>query len=316
MYIKHLYINNNLLEYKMAEILSKIRLASQPAAQWDPNLVLLLGQKGIETDTYLEKTGDGITPWSALPYLHVRAEDIVGGVNGADGTVILKGTWDASMGSFPAPVGLKKGWAYRVSFGGTVDGVTFLTNDLLICVADCACTDSATKYIGNWYRNSDSSGQQNTSGLEVIINKSTSITADKDSNVRYPTVKSIYDWGVSSFIDTSSTQTITNKRITYRVGEISSSDAPTINTDMYDFFNITALSTNIISMSTNMTGTPTPEQCLIINITSIQDRLIEWGNLFESSTVMLPTEVLSGVKTTIGLIYNNTTNKWRCIGVS
>ena len=316
MYIKHLYINNNLLEYKMAEILSKIRLASQPAAQWDPTLVLLLGQKGIETDTNLEKTGDGVTPWSALPYLHVRAEDIVGGVNGADGTVILKGTWDASMGSFPAPVGLKRGWAYRVSFGGTVDGVTFLTNDLLICVADCACADSATKYIGNWYRNSDSTGQQNTSGLEVIVNKSTSVVDDSGSNVRYPTVKSVYDWGNSSFVTTSSEQTLTNKRITYRVGSVTSSSTPSINTNMYDIYNITALDTNITSMSVNLTGTPTSEQCLIINITGTGSRTIDWGNLFESSTVLLPNSTEGTNKLSIGLMYNSSTGKWRCIGVS
>jgi hypothetical protein len=36
---------------------------------WDPNFVLLAGEPGTETDTGQMKVGNGVTPWSLLPYV-------------------------------------------------------------------------------------------------------------------------------------------------------------------------------------------------------------------------------------------------------
>jgi hypothetical protein len=52
-------------------------------------------------------------------------------------------------------------------------------------------------------------------------------------------------------------QTLTNKRITPRVTSETSSATPTINSDNTDVHRVTALATNITSMTTNLTGTPT-----------------------------------------------------------
>lgn len=54
----------------MADI---IKLRRDTAANWflaDP--ILAVGEKGIETDTLLEKVGDGVTEWSQLPYSRVE----------------------------------------------------------------------------------------------------------------------------------------------------------------------------------------------------------------------------------------------------
>lgn len=67
-------------------------------------------------------------------------------------------------------------------------------------------------------------------------------------------------------VGTTDTQTLTNKRVTERVTSEASSATPTINTDNSDAHSITALATAITSMTTNLSGTPTNFQKLIIRI--------------------------------------------------
>lgn len=70
-------------------------------------------------------------------------------VNELDASVILKGSWDASSGTFPGGGTAQAGWSYIVSVGGTVDGVSFATNDRIIAVADNAST---TTFAANWHK--------------------------------------------------------------------------------------------------------------------------------------------------------------------
>lgn len=62
----------------------------------------------------------------------------------------------------------------------------------------------------------------------------------------------------------SATVTLTNKRITPRITTITSSATPTINTDNCDAVTITALATNITSMTSSLSGTPNNFDKLII----------------------------------------------------
>jgi hypothetical protein len=115
----------------------------------------------------------------------------------------------------------------------------------------------------------------------------------------------------------SSTNTLTNKRITPRVGTTTSSATPTINTDSYDQYNITALAAAITSMTTNLSGTPTDGQKLMIQVTDNGTaRAITWGASFASSGVatLLATTVVSKHHY-VGLIYNSAVSKWICIAV-
>jgi hypothetical protein len=47
----------------------KFQLRRALASNWNSSTVLQAGEPGFETDTYKLKIGDGITPWSALPYI-------------------------------------------------------------------------------------------------------------------------------------------------------------------------------------------------------------------------------------------------------
>lgn len=111
----------------------------------------------------------------------------------------------------------------------------------------------------------------------------------------------------------SSTNTLTNKRITKRTGTTTTSATPTINTDNVDFYSITAQSGNITSMTTNLSGTPTEGQTLWLALTATSGTpTVTWGTGFEDSTVTAPT-ALSTTRQDVGFVWNTVTSKWRCV---
>lgn len=116
-------------------------------------------------------------------------------------------------------------------------------------------------------------------------------------------------------LDTA-TQTLTNKRISARLGSTTSSATPTINTDNVDIYSLTAQAVDITSFTTNLTGTPTHGQSLIIEITGTAARAITWGASFEASTVALPTTTVTTAMLTVGFKWNSTTSKWRCLAAA
>jgi len=112
----------------------------------------------------------------------------------------------------------------------------------------------------------------------------------------------------------SSTTTFTNKRVTPRVGSTASSATPTINTDDYDAYSITALAAAITSFTTNLSGTPTNFQKLIIRIKDDGTaRAIAWGASFEAKGVDLPITTVASKVLTVGFIYDTVTSKWGCV---
>ncbi len=99
-----------------------------------------------------------------------------------------------------------------------------------------------------------------------------------------------------------------------RVGSTASSATPSINTDTTDCFSITALAADITSFTTNITGTPSNFQKLIIRIKDNgTSRNLTWGASFEAKGVSLPTATTISKVTTVGLIYDSVTSKWGCV---
>lgn len=114
----------------------------------------------------------------------------------------------------------------------------------------------------------------------------------------------------------TATQTLTNKRITPRVGTTASSATPTINTDNVDIYSITALAVDITSFTTNLSGTPTDGQSLGIIIVGTATRAIAWGTSFEAGASALPTTTSSTTRLDVIFIWNAATSKWRCMASS
>jgi hypothetical protein len=113
-------------------------------------------------------------------------------------------------------------------------------------------------------------------------------------------------------VGTTDTQTVSNKRVTKRLGTVTSSATPAINTDTVDEFTITALATPITSMTSSLTGTPTEGQILLIwfkdNGTA---QGITWGASFRaSSDLALPTTTNAGKYLYTLFIWNATLSQW------
>jgi hypothetical protein len=110
------------------------------------------------------------------------------------------------------------------------------------------------------------------------------------------------------------TQTLTNKRVTARVTTIASNATPTINTDNCDAVTITALAAAITSMTTNLSGTPTNFQKLLIRIKDDgTGRAITWGASFVAKGTTLPTTTVAGKLLTVGFIYDTVAATWGCV---
>jgi len=125
------------------------------------------------------------------------------------------------------------------------------------------------------------------------------------------------DTGWDEVATLAATQTFTNKRVTKRVGTVASSATPTINTDNVDMFTITALAAAITSFTTNLSGTPTSGQSLIIRILDNGTaRAITWGASFASRGATLPTKTVLGKYLYVGLIWNEVASVWDCIATS
>lgn len=131
-----------------------------------------------------------------------------------------------------------------------------------------------------------------------------------DTKVEASAIKAYAASGLASL---TGTETLTNKRITPRVGTTASAAEPTINTDNVDMYIITAQAADITSFTTNLSGTPTDGQKLWISITGTGARAITWGSSFESSTVTLPTTTVSTNRLDVGFVWNAASSKWRCV---
>jgi hypothetical protein len=266
-----------------------------------------------------------------LTYLKNVTSPIQTQIDALSSAVVLKGLWDASAGTFPGAGVAQAGWSYIVSVGGTVDGVVFDVNDRIVAIIDNAST---TVYANNWFKldytdqvlsvfgrtgavvavDGDYS-QSLITGLKTSDSPqfaAVNIGAASDTTISRSEAGVLAVEGVV-IPSISSTNTLTNKRITKRTGTTTSSATPTINTDNVDFYSLTAQAADITSFTTNLSGTPTEGQTLWIAITGTGARAITWGASFEASTVALPTTTVTTNRLDVGFVWNTVTSKWRCV---
>ena len=81
--------------------------------------------------------------------LSAVTKEYVDYIIGGSGGITLKGTWDASIGTFPGGGIGTAGDSYIVSVGGTVDSVTFDVDDRILALVDNAST---TTFAGEWHK--------------------------------------------------------------------------------------------------------------------------------------------------------------------
>lgn len=210
---------------------------------------------------------------------NINGVNIIQAAQGATPTVTLGGSWRFSNAIVPAS-----------SDGAAIGSTTLQWADLFLAEGGVINFD-----------NGDVTITQTGNVLAVAGGDLRVATADVGTNAdSVPTI--------------SSTNTLTNKRITPRVGTTTSSATPTINTDTVDAYSITALAAAITSMTTNLSGTPTDFQKLTIRIKDNGTaRAITWGSSFEAKGVALPTTTVLSKVLTVGFIYDSVTSKWGCV---
>ena len=94
--------------------------------------------------------------------------------------------------------------------------------------------------------------------------------------------------------------------------------APTFNTNLWDQVDITAQSVGLtFTFGTNVTGTPKPDQFLVITITGTTSVPITWGTGFQSSGgTVLPITTTGTITKFVGLQWNAHASAWICIALS
>lgn len=112
----------------------------------------------------------------------------------------------------------------------------------------------------------------------------------------------------------SAAVTLTNKRITQRIGTITSG-TPAPSADSHDQYNVTALAT--APTVSAPTGTPTDGQKLIIRIKDNGTaRALAWNAIYRAVGVPLPTTTILSKTLYCGFIYNAADTKWDLVAVA
>lgn len=112
----------------------------------------------------------------------------------------------------------------------------------------------------------------------------------------------------------SSTDTLTNKRITTRVSTTADSATPTPNGDTDDMYTVTALAQAATFGAP--TGTPTNGQVLIIRVKdNATARALSFNAIYRfSSDLAAPTTTVLSKTLYLQFIFNSADSKWDCVG--
>jgi hypothetical protein len=227
------------------------------------------------------------------------------------------------------------GWTYTTASTGA--GSLFLSNGTSdspnikfayanlsnLALDTASCTLAGTVQALRFIKNSDETGGAEIGAIDLSGNLfmlgsigSTAIRNTKGwfTNLEVTNAPTLNGVAIPSI---SSTNTLTNKRITKRISAVGSSATPTVNTDNADIVQITSLAVAITSMTTNLSGTPAAGDMIMFQITDNGSaRAITWGASFASTTVALPTTTVASTMLRIGFQRNNANTVWDCIAVA
>jgi hypothetical protein len=114
----------------------------------------------------------------------------------------------------------------------------------------------------------------------------------------------------------TATATLTNKRITKRIGTVADSATPTPDADAHDDYHVTALAQAATFGAPS--GTPTDGQRLLIRIKdNATARALSWNAIYRAGTdVALPTTTVLSKTLYCGFMYNNAESKWDLVAVT
>lgn len=121
--------------------------------------------------------------------------------------------------------------------------------------------------------------------------------------------------GTDTYVGRNTTDTLTLKRITPRIGTTASSSTPTPDADAHDQYNVTALAAGATFGAP--TGTPTDGQKLTIRVKDNGTaRTLAYNAIYRAVGVTLPTTTVISKTLYLGMVYNLADTKWDIIAFS
>jgi hypothetical protein len=118
-----------------------------------------------------------------------------------------------------------------------------------------------------------------------------------------------------TIVGTSDTQTLTNKRVSPRIGTTASSATPTPDADAHDQYNVTALAAGATFGAP--TGTPVDGQKLTIRIKDNGTaRTLAFNAIYRALGATLPTTTVINKTVYIGCLWNAADSKWDVVSVA
>lgn len=306
--------------------MTQIQIRRGAAASWTAsNPILAQGELGYETDTQKIKIGNGSSAWNSLTYFPVAWSALNGapaviasGATKAEARASIdaasldsngrvpvsqlpaslmqyQGVWDASSNSPSLVDGTgDNGDVYRVTVAGSRNlgsgAISFAVGDYVIYNSS-----------GVWEKS------DTTDAVATVAGKTGNVTLTA-SDVGLGNVDN-----TSNATERAAVATLANKRITPRVGTVASSATPTIDCDLYDQYNITALAAAITGVT--VSGSPTDGQKLLVRIKDNGTaRALTFGSSFVASgSAALPTTTTVNKTHLLGFIYDSAVAKFVCV---
>ncbi len=149
--------------------------------------------------------------------------------------------------------------------------------------------------------------------LDLLLVEKSPFGVSDDAVIEWGDVKAMLDL---LYITATSTNTLTNKRLTKRVVTVTQSATPSINTDNGDVFVITGLAQAITSLTTNLTGTPTQGQMILMEITDDgTGRAITPGASFAGTSINALTALTTVANKKLMLLWkwSSALSKWELV---
>lgn len=116
-------------------------------------------------------------------------------------------------------------------------------------------------------------------------------------------------------VGTTDTQTLTNKRVTNRIGTVADAGTITPTSDSSDQYNVTALAQAATIAAPS--GTPTDGQRLTIRLKDNgTGRALTWNGAYRAIGVTLPTTTVASKVTYVGCVYNSQDTLWDVVAVT
>lgn len=157
------------------------------------------------------------------------------------------------------------------------------------------------------------SGFLSSTGRPIIVPSEATPSQTAAGSLVWGTTSQVLTSGNGSgrvtFVDTATAQTLTNKRVTPRVGTVASGATITPTADLSDVYTVTALAAAATIAAPS--GTPTNGQRLLLRIKDNGTaRALTWNAIYRVIGVTLPTTTVANKTIYVGCIYNSADSVW------